>query len=1194
MAESINALNLNITAKDNFSSTLNKLNKALQDVERKGGNVSSVLNKNSKALENFGKTAASVNASLTSVNKELGSMSKNVKIFVPASQSASTSIRRMGNESSTASTKVGKLSTNFGSLTNSISSALLKVWAITGGLRGIADVISSGIASSMEFVETLNLFTVTMGEFGDSARQYAETVSELMGIDPAQFMKYEGTFQALITGFGVGAEQAAYMSQNLTQLGYDIASFENLDIEQAMLKIQSGIAGELEPLRRIGYDLSQARLTELAQDPRNYGTTTYSINELTGALEAYTTALEDNDSSIIANYSDMSQMEKVQLRYLALMEEMPFVQQDMSRSLNDPSNATRVLRANLEQCSRAIGNIFIPMVNKLLPYLIATAQVIRDILNGIAALLGFELPDMSDRMNVGGALGGYEDIEDAIDGASAKAKKLKDYMIGLDELNVLRPDDNNGGSGNDNQYSSGLNFGMQGYDFIGEATNSKIAQIKAQIEDFLQSVQSGTLRVGEWFGNMFNKFLEAWENPFFDGASFGQAIADALSEANDFLTTSDAELLGFKVGEWFAGTIQGSTLTYELARFVINVGSSAIHFIGGFLKGVDLVGTTDSFLNQVAEALFTPYLDDLYGGHFENGEWVITDMDVALNFDAKAYGKKHQVISGIGDLIADAFGIGNRFDRNGNYVDEVSIDARINASIQLMNTGLGLTGTMLNALLGRDPIHKIIELEVSWFNMQMRAGQGVLPWFASLMQGDRLERTLDIVFNPVNMGIDGLNMMLNPNSRTARVDLDFLQSTKDFLSGLIRDLAESLGGFLRAIGEALHIDALTDLADALDTPVDRTSDAYIASRTGKPPTTTTPVRTRGSRAEIGNAKPRGMHDARDYIRGYEDEMNIGKATIKQLGEGIGLAFADGVSENLPLANERFVNAREDIIRNLSSGITRVNNIGSDTGKAFADGILSKDGVVRANADALKNSAISVIGDGIYTKMYDAGVNGVNGFSKAFSESPAISEAIENAKNLGKSVVAAFEAEVSKVSASANAIGTDVALGMAQGMDKGQADVGKSAENLGKQAKEKTQGSLGIHSPSKVFAELGKFTVMGFTEGFEEETRNTYKALNNFANTVKGVDTTGGYNPMANVSTLQAPTMGVSGVQTESMSNMALLVYEAVNTALQSNKTDSTAQGDTKIYINGREIFKVVQEESRKNGVAISNGAFIGG
>ena len=87
-----------------------------------------------------------------------------------------------------------------------------------------------------------------MGEYAESSKAYAEEVQAVMGIDPSEWMRNQGVFMQMASGFGVVAEDAALMSKNLTQLGYDISSFYNISIEEAMTKLQSGVAGEIEPL----------------------------------------------------------------------------------------------------------------------------------------------------------------------------------------------------------------------------------------------------------------------------------------------------------------------------------------------------------------------------------------------------------------------------------------------------------------------------------------------------------------------------------------------------------------------------------------------------------------------------------------------------------------------------------------------------------------------------------------------------------------------------------------------------------------------------------------------------------------------------------------------------------------------------------------------------------------------------------
>lgn len=172
-------------------------------------------------------------------------------------------------------------------------------------VQQVANVIGDWISESNAYVENLNLFTVAMGEYAESAQEYAEQVGEAMGIDPSQWMRNQGIFMTLATGFGVVSDKAAIMSKNLTQLGYDLSSFFNIPIEDALQKLQSGISGELEPLRRLGYDLSQARLEQIAL---NLG--------------------------IEKSIADMNQAEKSQLRYYAIMTQVTMAQGDMARTLD--------------------------------------------------------------------------------------------------------------------------------------------------------------------------------------------------------------------------------------------------------------------------------------------------------------------------------------------------------------------------------------------------------------------------------------------------------------------------------------------------------------------------------------------------------------------------------------------------------------------------------------------------------------------------------------------------------------------------------------------------------------------------------------------------------------------------------------------------------------------------------------------
>lgn len=372
--------------------------------------------------------------------------------------------------------------------TNAWNSALkaisfAAIYRATAKLQGIA------IAKSSQYMEDLNLFTVSMGKYAEEAYNYAQKVSDVMGIDPAEWMRNQGVFNTIITGFGVAGDKAAFMAKNLTQLGYDLASFYNIDFESAMQKVQSGISGELEPLRRLGYDLSVARLE---QERLNLGI----------------------DKSV----SSMTQAEKSQLRYYAMMTQVTQVQGDMARTLENPANMLRVLRAELEQAARAVGNIFIPILTKVLPIAIAVASALQEIIAAIAALFDVTIQDPEWGSSFGNAASGSGDIADNMDSAAGSAKELKRYLAGFDELNVL-PDQNQGGSGSGAGVGGGdLGLGLRGYDFLKNAVTTQIDEWKKKLEPIVSFVKDNLKEILELIATIGIALL-AWKlsNNFLNG-----------------------------------------------------------------------------------------------------------------------------------------------------------------------------------------------------------------------------------------------------------------------------------------------------------------------------------------------------------------------------------------------------------------------------------------------------------------------------------------------------------------------------------------------------------------------------------------------------------------------------------------------------------------------------------------------------
>lgn len=418
-----------------FINQLSKLPKVIEDLE-------------AADIDKFTQQMTALAAAMKPFADEMQKVSNGFSAFPSKIQKLITSTEKYNASARKATFTTGKFTSGL---------KALNVAAVAITFRKIGHFIAQAVTESNKYQEDLNLFTVALGQYADEAKEYAEYVSDIMGIDPAQWLRNQGIFNTLLTGFGDTAERAQLMSQNLTQLGYDLSSYANIPIEEAMLKLQSGISGELEPLRRLGYDLSQAKLQQ--------------------------TALNLGIKESVAN---MTQAEKAELRYYAIMTQVTTAQGDMARTLEAPANQLRILQAQLTQAARAIGNIFIPALNAILPYAIAVVQVIREIANALANLAGFKLTEV-DYSGVNSAAVGAGSLADNLDDAAGAAKKLKQYTAGFDELNVFAPNTGSG-SGAGAGGAGGFDFDLPTYDFLGDAVQTRIGEIQKMIEDTLAEI----------------------------------------------------------------------------------------------------------------------------------------------------------------------------------------------------------------------------------------------------------------------------------------------------------------------------------------------------------------------------------------------------------------------------------------------------------------------------------------------------------------------------------------------------------------------------------------------------------------------------------------------------------------------------------------------------------------------------------
>lgn len=400
----------------------------------------------------------------------------------------------------------GKSAKSYLSLSNQLN-GFMRSAAKLVSLKAIATYLGNAAEKFNSYYEAANLFGVSMKELTGEASTFINKMETLLGIDPTEAMNNMATIQGLTTSFGMASDKAYVLSKNLTQLGYDLASLKNIPVAESFTKIQAAISGELEPIRRLGVDISNARLQ---QELLNLG---YS-----------------------QSVSTLSQADKAVLRYIAIMKQTTDAQGDFARTLSSPANMIRILQAQLNSLARAVGSLLYPALKSILPPLIAAVELVKELVTGIASMMGVkvEFPDFSSASD---AVGGVTDAMDNTTKATGKAAKaFKNYIMGFDELNVIQKDNGSSGGSGSGAGAAGNILGdvdLSGYDMFKNYVGSSVDEIKAKLEKLLPLISGIAAGFATWAisnsvltvlekikgeGSLIEAVLKLWKNPIMAAA----------------------------------------------------------------------------------------------------------------------------------------------------------------------------------------------------------------------------------------------------------------------------------------------------------------------------------------------------------------------------------------------------------------------------------------------------------------------------------------------------------------------------------------------------------------------------------------------------------------------------------------------------------------------------------------------------
>ena len=561
--------------------------------------VNSLNGINTSKLANLGKNFNTVSSSTSSAAKSVGTISGRL-------QNMTSTLNK-----STKSTR--SLASAFGSFYANC------FWIIRG-----VKAVGKAIEGSMDYVETFNYWNVTLDKIGkefggqfesygyDSAESYADSFSgrlkelttkmsgysvgdngELiqidarnLSLDPEQLMSYQANISAVTNSLGLCGETSVNTSKALSMLAADMSSFKNVDLKTVMTNFQSGLIGQSRALYKYGIDITNATLQTYAYE-----------------------------NGIEKSVSEMTQAEKMQLRLIAILDQSKVAWGDQANTINSVANQYRILKQQFSNLARIIGNLFLPILQKVLP--VVNGMIIA--LQKLFSVLGLKLfgdnwlTGIMDGISSGSGLDDLgdsaDDVASGLDDANTKAKKLRNTLLGFDQINALT--DNTSGTnansntpGNQIDLSGAISDALAEYESVWDKALAD-SQNKAQeiANKIINAFEIGDYQgIGAFISNGIKNALNSidWAGVYQSVASFGTGFAQFLNG----LITPD---LFSSVGQTIAGAL--NTAIYTSLSFATtfdwtNLGLSIASGVNTFFSTFDFAALAES-INEWVQGLFT-------------------------------------------------------------------------------------------------------------------------------------------------------------------------------------------------------------------------------------------------------------------------------------------------------------------------------------------------------------------------------------------------------------------------------------------------------------------------------------------------------------------------------------------------------------------------------------------------------------
>lgn len=610
-------------------------------------------------------------------------------------------------------------------------------------LKAIAEYLGNAVAKFNDFYEATDLFHNAMGNLSGEADTLISKMQGLLGVDPTKAMTYMATIQSLGTSFGLASDKAYILSKNLTQLAYDEGSYWNKNVAETFTAMSSAISGEIEPIRRLGVDLSQARLQQ----------------ELL--------ALGFNKQ-----VSSLSQADKAVLRYIAIMKQTANVQGNLAQTIQSPANQIKILKAQLDMLAKSVGSLLYPAMKSILPPLIAAVQLIREFVQWVAKLMGVKVV-FTDFTKSAGSVGGIGDaMDDTTDSTKKAAKALKDYTMGFDELNIIDPTQGSSGSGGGASAGNILgDVDLSGYDMFKNYVGNAVDEIKAKLEKLAPLIAGISAGFATWAignallealnkikgdGSLIEGILKLWKSPI-----MGAAVAVGIMVARfvDLYQNSEA----FRKG------LERVQAMIYLAAEGLRQGWNISLTDGKLGESIKYLKESFSNLKQVIWNLIPESWQEGISSAFKTISDAVKDLDLD-----------------VGDLITTLMGIG--LIVSGHPVAGLAV--------------LGFEAiTVAVRGLGSESQKEAFEMETDWFNAFKSMGEKVADFVGDAITAiGNLINDFAIFIGWIQNGVsetDRLDLQMNGN---------FIENAVMGIAQLIHDIGVFVGWITNGVSETDRLD----------------------------------------------------------------------------------------------------------------------------------------------------------------------------------------------------------------------------------------------------------------------------------------------------------------------------------------------------------------------------------------------------